>query len=1499
MHCFSSMITSTRNVILLAGFIFSGNRLKAQLTYTKNFVATVEVKQPNVQTVSAINGLPPQAKMISVAYLDGLGRNEQTVISNAKESGVDMIISSQYDALGRVEKQYLPYAVDAMNNTGGYRSSWQTEQPAFYQNNTPTILANDLADGTPYSKSIFEASPLNRVIKSFSPGDAWAGTEGTSNEIAVKTEMTTYDPASDDVKNWELIYSAGFFTPAPAAYSYAQGDLYKTVVTNEHRKQVIEYKDRNGNIILKKVQLSDNPAGNYDGWLSTFYVYDDLDRLRFVLPPKAVEYLRNNSWVITNSIIEELCFWYDYDDRGRMIKKHVPGALPVSFIYDRRDRIAFTQDGNMATEGEYLMTLYDFMNRPVATATWPSTYTASVLQGYMSGAVFSPSETVNILGDDFQLSGKPNFINVSELDVMTVNFYDHYNNSVGTLNTTPFYTGYNFPYPSGQATNNGEYPEAIAENPTVKGLVTGTKARVLKTVSFGFDNSPYLYTNTRYDREYRPVQTVKQTLKGAESVLIVTNQYSFTGKVLGYHEAMNPYQENLRVITKNTLDIEGKTIQIHKGVNNTTADKLIVTNEFDRLGRIRLKTTGTGTICESLENYTYNIRGWLRGMNIDYLQFSIKESSQRYFGYELAYNTMATSASLPTPQLNGNIGSMIWASAGKAGRDDQGIWIPASEGIMRKYDYTYDNVNRLKKADFMEYKSNTWSNSEKDFSVGGNDNGKIDYDENGNILSMNQVGLKDITNIEPIDLLTYTYFNNGFSNRLKAVHDDANDAYSDQGDFKEGSVKGSLTATTDQDYVYDDNGNMIKDRNRDINTYGVNPNAPAIVYNYLNLPSEVKVLIADNTAEKGSVKFVYDAFGNKLQKITTDLTTNPVSVTTTDYIGSFTYDNLIGTGLSHIATEEGRIRYAIQPNNTADYKYNWFVKDHLGNIRMVLTEEPVPSPLKPYKATFEDVPTQKVGKEQIAMERELFGEDVLSPVRSPLPIELRDKDPGNKKCALLRPGSTNGKVPFKILKVKAGDKFTAAVQYYYRPHHNKSDGKKLREHILNNIVGGLFGLGNGPVGANKDVIDGRFLNNSPAANPGALSQFTNDDTEKENGSMRPKAYLNYVLMDTGMQFIKGGALRVGSMDAKEPEWKNLVQEDIKATQAGYVMVYISNEEEAGSNINDGNVYFDNLVIITNEGPIMEENHYYPFGLLIHPLSTTGSGRLRNKMKFNGKEMQNEEFADGSGLEWYDYGARMYDQQIGRWHIIDPIADDYHNSSPFVAMNNDPITNTDPDGMSFKSVTPDDWMVADNGDLYLMKRTDDKEHRFFNQDKELMMGELKEGEKNARYKWNMDGYHKDLETIAKAISYSKNNLEYSDMVERAKALGFSKMVTSPYSIIKKDIQDYEKKTGTNYTYINYLHDLGVRIRKEDLLMVFAPNPFNKFGFKKYQTLIATAGMALAGQGGGRVGRGLRLYGDVYDQESPKQTLIKEPSEGLKNSIWKATHTSTNPLRWGFR
>jgi RHS repeat-associated protein len=86
------------------------------------------------------------------------------------------------------------------------------------------------------------------------------------------------------------------------------------------------------------------------------------------------------------------------------------------------------------------------------------------------------------------------------------------------------------------------------------------------------------------------------------------------------------------------------------------------------------------------------------------------------------------------------------------------------------------------------------------------------------------------------------------------------------------------------------------------------------------------------------------------------------------------------------------------------------------------------------------------------------------------------------------------------------------------------------------------------------------------------------------------------------------------------------------------------------------------------GEVVEINNYYPFGLLHNYLATTANAY---QYKYNGKELQE------TGM--YDYGARFYMPDIGRWGVVDPLAELYRRWSPYNYAVNNPIRFIDPDG----------------------------------------------------------------------------------------------------------------------------------------------------------------------------------------------------------------------------
>jgi RHS repeat-associated protein len=134
--------------------------------------------------------------------------------------------------------------------------------------------------------------------------------------------------------------------------------------------------------------------------------------------------------------------------------------------------------------------------------------------------------------------------------------------------------------------------------------------------------------------------------------------------------------------------------------------------------------------------------------------------------------------------------------------------------------------------------------------------------------------------------------------------------------------------------------------------------------------------------------------------------------------------------------------------------------------------------------------------------------------------------------------------------------------------------------------------------------------------------------------------------------------------------------NLPVTASGYLYIYTSNETE------NVDVFFDNLQVTQVRGPLLEEDHYYPFGLSMAGISDKAlkGNYAENKIRFQKQELQNKEFSDGSGLEMYEFKYRFDDPQTGRFWSIDPLASQYEYNSPYAFSEDKVISHVELEGL---------------------------------------------------------------------------------------------------------------------------------------------------------------------------------------------------------------------------
>ncbi|WP_437922399.1 DUF6443 domain-containing protein [Sphingobacterium sp. LRF_L2] len=603
-------------------------------TVTQNYILTRTFRDTvraahlnNVRTIDKENQ--------RVQYFDGLGRPLQAIDLKGSPTYKDIVQYIEYDGFGRESVKYLPYA-EQTGNDGSYKTSPKTNQTNYYKSTgwDSHVKKTDY----PYSVTVFENSPLNRVLEQGAPGAAW---QPTVSRTSVTTASTTgHTLVSDygtntvsDVRVWQITA-----TGASGTTYYAAGKLYKTVLKDENWVNasckggtVDEYKDFEGRVVLKRVWESDSKA------LNTYYVYDDFGDLRYVVPPGYTA-----TTVTDNSTdFNELVYAYRYDGRRRLVEKKIPGKGWEYIVYNKNDQPILTQDSVQRVSRKWSYSKYDAFGRVVSTGIYTNATSGQITRKQIQ----SLADTVSSQWES--RVGTTAYTNVSfpttsaQIAEYTVNYYDDYAFKTSTV----------LPATSG-----------LDSTSRVKGLLTGTK------VSKDDGTSPLLTVNY-YDKRGRLIQSIAQNhLTGTDRI---TNTYSFPGELLtSKHEHIPSSGSTTTILTTNTYDHVGRLKDTKKKVNSQTEilQSRLAYNEIGQLKTKGIHSENSGTNFLTTVSYGYNERGW--ATNISAPQFTEL----------LNYNVNTAGTQLAAPQFNGNIAQQLWGHAATTSST---------------FNYSYDKLNRL------------------------------------------------------------------------------------------------------------------------------------------------------------------------------------------------------------------------------------------------------------------------------------------------------------------------------------------------------------------------------------------------------------------------------------------------------------------------------------------------------------------------------------------------------------------------------------------------------------------------------------------------------------------------------------------------------------------------------------------------------------------------------------------------------------------------------------
>ena len=597
----------------------------------------------------------------SYSYGDGLGRPSLSAEGGRNSSGNYLYSLVTYDAKGREQHQWMPVVGGQTPN-----GTQLADESSF-----SAASVSQYGESGGYVSQTYDA--LDRTVGTENAGEAWKSNHKSST-------LTFGSNVAGEVKLYRAPLGTGYSLSEDGYYE--AGSLNTETSTDEDGHSVTVYKDKAGQKIMERRE-GVVPTENLD----TYYVYNDLGQLRFVLSPM---YQRAGYKA-------KYAYEYRYDERGRLVKKILPGCDFEQYWYDDADRMIFMQDARLRSQNpqKYRFFLYDKFGRQVIQGLCIYCVRNSIVN----------TATYNTSGTGWNNTGytlsHPGYI--SSPTIETVNYYDSYD--------------YLRLYVS-------KFPTAALERLS---SIAGKTATSMPTGIFQIaSNQEPLLSAISYDDKGRQSDVRMITLGSAVSE--GHNEYNYCGDIISttfkeytctgnsLTEKVSGNQTHSYYPGTRLLQYTDLTLATNGGSQNTRRIKSLA---YDGLGRMSSLTRNGNA---GTTSYSYDLHGWLTGL------------TGKGFREALHY-----ADGTGTPCYNGNISSQLWKT------DNYYRW--------QGYTFTYDRHDRLAGAEYGENESLGTDVHHYDEKV-------LEYTANGAIKRLQRWGIKDDGVYGKIDNLSLSYDGN-------------------------------------------------------------------------------------------------------------------------------------------------------------------------------------------------------------------------------------------------------------------------------------------------------------------------------------------------------------------------------------------------------------------------------------------------------------------------------------------------------------------------------------------------------------------------------------------------------------------------------------------------------------------------------------------------------------------------------------------------------------------